>query len=755
MSNNLFGKNIFAKKPEAEGAKAEGDKPSVNLFGNKTSDSGPKGFGRETDRTKDNPFGSKPTGGLFESTQNKESEGGLFKPKPSPAQTSSMSASAISKPASSFGGPSVKGDAPFSGKVSSISGRPGSFQTAESLASKPGQNPLFNRMPPVSTVPRGERDIVMRMSDGESGFEDYEVDLLTDLSTVKQKIVETLEKQAATSSESSIALEVFTMTTKLFEKHEEKADGVNKEKLSEIRTVFELVSATQLLKSEDSLKIINGIYQSLVEGPLDHLSEWKERFLWHIQTSDYTSAFNELSNISSKDKAIYKSIIDRLQNDIIKPSQSYFDSHRVTQNVGALVSQRKQNAVDLMREVKSRGGARDGVAEIILQALEILSGDEVALKNLSGGSVLKQICLFFLFDNPKPTQKDFVGLKVSTLEMSSTPLDKEIIEYATESIQHTIGIIKKQYPMWLLQQFILISDLVRKPLFENEDEIEEDGKYFDNFLSFSHYSLVSSMIKSNKFLDMSIETFQPFLSFVMNPEHIQSLLIDLIETHLKVEDQAQVSSYKIVIQKLLKEEADPVIDLIHEKRGDFFFQSESPEGESNAIWELSQIQKKEQLTNKLLKYYDSILEENGVHTRLSEIGDHLGDKKSVLCKRNSFALLIFLYSDFKKAILGNNRERMKKIVKKLFKTPTIKVPAALKLVIFKDLSQVLLEEEMNVGEDLAATLVEEFALLEVSLKQTPLHFTQVRTIAEDHTEIDNIRYALTMASCESVLGFFD
>jgi len=106
-------------------------------------------------------------------------------------------------------------------------------------------------------------------------------------------------------------------------------------------------------------------------------------------------------------------------------------------------------------------------------------------------------------------------------------------------------------------------------------------------------------------------------------------------------------------------------------------------------------------------------------------------------------------------MLGSHRDMLKRILKQFFKNKSVKVPSALKLVIFSDLSHVLLEEEMNVGEELATILVEEFALLEVSLKHTPLHFRQVRAIAEDPTEIDNIRYALTRANCERVLGFFD
>jgi len=163
----------------------------------------------------------------------------------------------------------------------------------------------------------------------KSGFEDYEVDLLTDLSIVKKKTVAIIQQDTQGSSRWSKSMEIFNMTSELLQKHEEKGSGDVRNRLSEIRTVFELISATHLMKSDDSLKIINNIYQSLVGSP-EEFSTWKDRFLWHIKTSDFTSAFNELSNISSKDKALYRSIVERFQNDIIKPTQSYFESSRVT-----------------------------------------------------------------------------------------------------------------------------------------------------------------------------------------------------------------------------------------------------------------------------------------------------------------------------------------------------------------------------------------------------------------------------------------
>lgn len=258
-----------------------------------------------------------------------------------------------------------------------------------------------------------------------------------------------------------------------------------------------------------------------------------------------------------------------------------------------MVLQRKLKSQDLLKEVKARGVARDQVAEIFIKALEILSGDRDALNELAGRSVLKQICVSYLFDASVPSKENLLDLKLILENLAENAFDRELILFVTNPIQEGAESLKKNYPLWLLQQLIILSDLERKPLFEEDDTFNSVHFTFDSFLSYSHYTLVENMIDSEKFRDFSIESFEPYISIIMDQEPTEHLLTRLVETNLKVEEQDQVTSYKIVIQRLLKEDSDRIIDLIHEKRGEYFFQSESAEGESNALWELSLIHQKE------------------------------------------------------------------------------------------------------------------------------------------------------------------
>ena len=134
-----------------------------------------------------------------------------------------------------------------------------------------------------------------------------------------------------------------------------------------------------------------------------------------------------------------------------------------------------------------------------------------------------------MFVNPRPSSDDLLDLKTSLIENANNDLDTDFICYATEPIQESVGLIKKNYPVWLLQQFVILSDMNSETMFGDEEEYYSIGDLeFNSFLTYSHYTLVKSMIKSSSFLDKSIGFYKPFIHLTLEETPKRSLLEGLV-----------------------------------------------------------------------------------------------------------------------------------------------------------------------------------------------------------------------------------
>jgi hypothetical protein len=61
-----------------------------------------------------------------------------------------------------------------------------------------------------------------------------------------------------------------------------------------------------------------------------------------------------------------------------------------------------------------------------------MSGDADTLRKVADGSIVKTICLFFLFVNPVPSEDELSVLKQDLLTISKTSFDHSLINYVCE-----------------------------------------------------------------------------------------------------------------------------------------------------------------------------------------------------------------------------------------------------------------------------------------------------------------------------------